>query len=117
MLRVILSRIIAIAIEQCTMALGQRSAAQQKDLFVLAEDMTRLGGAIFYTKRSRLLNGARYKHITTPKKRDMRARLRLVGRLISPLQGPIDVKFKIGAAANSGFAIGFSLSRSCRGSV
>jgi hypothetical protein len=44
------------------------------------------------------------------------ARLRLVRRLISPLRRPIDVKFKIGAAPNLGFAVVFSVSGSSRGS-
>jgi hypothetical protein len=47
----------------------------------------------------------------------MRARLRLVGRLASPLQRPINVEFKIGATANSGYAIVFDVSRSSRSSV
>jgi hypothetical protein len=59
----------------------------------------------------------RYKNVATPNKRDTRAPLRLVGRLISPLQRPIDVNFKIGAAANSVYAIFFSVSRSSCGSV
>jgi dipeptidyl aminopeptidase/acylaminoacyl peptidase len=60
---------------------------------------------------------ARYKNVATPKQRDMRARLRLVRRLTSPLQRPIEVKFKIGAEANSGYAIVFRVSRSSRSSV
>ncbi len=55
---------------------------------------------------------ARYKNVATPKQRDMRARLRLFGCLASPLPRPNDVKFKISAAENSGYAIGFSVSRS-----
>lgn len=39
----------------------------------------------------------------------MLARLRLAGRFTSPLQRPIDVTFKIGAAAHSGFAIVFGV--------
>ena len=63
------------------------------------------------------LADARYKNVATPKQRDMRAWMRLFGCLASPLQRPIDDKFKISAAANSGYAIGFSVSRSSRGSV
>jgi transposase len=44
--------------EECTMALGRRSVVQQKDLFVLAEDMPRSDGHIFYTRLNRLLEQA-----------------------------------------------------------
>jgi len=37
------------------MAFVRRSVVQQKDLFVLAEDMPRSDGHIFYTKANRLL--------------------------------------------------------------
>jgi hypothetical protein len=40
------------------MALGRRSVVQQKDLFVLAEDMPRSDGHIFYTRLNRLLEQA-----------------------------------------------------------
>ncbi len=60
---------------------------------------------------------ARYKNVATPKPCDIRVRLRLFGCLALPLQRPINVKFKISAAANSDYVIGFSVSRSSRGSV
>ena len=53
---------------------------------------------------------ARYKIDVTPIPRDMHALLWLVGLFASPLQRPIDVKFKIGAEANTGFAIVFCVS-------
>ena len=65
----------------------------------------------------RLDDAARFKNVATPKQRDMPASLPLFGCLASPLQRPTDVEFKICAAANSDYAIGFSVSRSSRGSV
>ena len=44
--------------EECTMALGRRKSVQQQDLFVLAEDMPRSDGHIFYRSLNRLLEQA-----------------------------------------------------------
>ena len=49
---------IANAMEEFTMALGRRKSVQQQDLFVLAEDMPRSDGHIFYRSLNRLLEQA-----------------------------------------------------------
>jgi transposase len=50
--------IIAIDMEECTMALGRRKSVQQQDLFITAEDLPRSDGHVFYTKLNRLLEEA-----------------------------------------------------------
>jgi hypothetical protein len=54
---------------------------------------------------------ARYKYVATPKTRDIRASLWLVGRFASPLRRPVDDRFKIGAATNAAFASFFAFQR------
>jgi hypothetical protein len=54
---------------------------------------------------------ARYKYVATPKPRDIRASLWLVGRFASPLRRPVDDRFKIGAATNAAFASFFAFQR------
>jgi hypothetical protein len=54
---------------------------------------------------------ARYKYVATPKPRDIRASLWLVGRFASPLRRPVDDRFKIGAATNAALASFFAFQR------
>jgi hypothetical protein len=53
----------------------------------------------------------RYKYVATPKTRDIRASLWLVGHFASPLRRPVDDRFKIGAATNAAFASFFAFQR------
>jgi hypothetical protein len=54
---------------------------------------------------------APYKYVATPKTRDIRASLWLVGHFASPLRRPVDDRFKIGAATNAAFALFFAFQR------